>query len=403
MRRLVLLSLLILMGCGEIANAPAGGAAARFAGNRSGSTRLGTIFTVSTSGQERVIYRFNNLRADRGDGANPYAGLTNLNGTLYGTTLLGTSAGGTYNGTAFSVSATGSERLLHIFGIGLDGAYPYAGLIALNGKLYGTTQYGGAYERGTVFELNPVTGTERILYSFPANASPQAALTVVNGTLYGTASGGGTGCGSVFSITTAGKLRTLYEFTCKSNGAFPHAGLLALNGVLYGTTTEGGKSGPCCGTIFAVNLSSGKETQLHIFAGTPDGSDPFGTFIAVGGLLYGTTQQGGGGGHGSVYSVTPSGTVNVVYSFGGGTDGELPYSGVTWYKGRLYGTTPYGGGTTCSYYGTGCGTVYEVSRSGNEKVLYRFAGGTDGANPFGGLTALNGTLYGTTYYGGAER
>jgi uncharacterized repeat protein (TIGR03803 family) len=120
-------------------------------------------------------------------------------------------------------------------------------------------------------------------------------------------------------------------------------------------------------------------------------------------MLYGTTQSGGGLGRGEVYSVTPSGTVNVVYSFGGGTDGEGPYAGVTWFKGRLYGTTAFGGGTTCSYYGTGCGTVFEVSPTGREKVLYRFAGGTDGASPYGGLTLLNGAFYGTTYYGGSQR
>jgi len=402
LQRLVAVALLVLTGCGEIGGATGAGGAPKPAGSRSGPATLGTVFAVSTAGTERVIYRFNNLRGDRGDGANPYAGLTNVNGTLYGTTVLGTYAGGTYNGTAFSVGPTGSERVLHIFGLGLDGAYPYAGLLALNGKLYGTTLIGGAYGGGAVFELNPASGKERILYSFPANTDPQAPLTAVNGTLYGTTSAGGTGCGSVFSLTTAGKLQTLYGFTCKSDGAFPHAGLLALNGELYGTTTEGGASGPCCGTIFAISLASGKETQLHIFTGS-DGADAFGTFINIDGLLYGTTQSGGGLGRGEVYSVTPSGTVNVVYSFGGGTDGEGPYAGVTWFKGRLYGTTAFGGGTTCSYYGTGCGTVFEVSPTGREKVLYRFAGGTDGASPYGGLTLLNGAFYGTTYYGGSQR
>jgi uncharacterized repeat protein (TIGR03803 family) len=375
---------------------------------------LGTVFSVSTFGKERVLYRFSNTLGDRGNGEHPYAGLTAYDGALYGTTVLGTFAGGTYNGSVFESSPGGSERTLHLFASSTtDGMYPYSPLTPLDGRLYGTTSYGGTKSGGTFFTVDPASGKERILYNFPAQSSPESSLTVVNGLLYGTTSGGGTGCGSVFSISTAGREHSIYDFQCKGDGAFPHAGVIALDGMLYGTTTQGGESGGGYGTIFSVT-TSGVEKVLHVFAGHPsDGAYAFGNLIAVSGLLFGTTIGGGssenctapdgGYGCGTVYTVTPSGSVSVLYSFTGATDGAFPYQGLLSVKGALYGTTTFGGGSSCNYYGTGCGTIFKMTTSGKERILYRFAGGTDGANPYGGLTQLGGTLYGATYYGGARK
>jgi uncharacterized repeat protein (TIGR03803 family) len=417
----------LLASCARPADAPpipagafTGAATARAEPLRDRNSQpLGTVFAVSTAGEERVLYRFSNTLGDRGDGASPYAGLTEYNGALYGTTLLGIVLKRDFNGSAFEVTTDGGEHVLHIFGHGADGVYPYGGLTAFNGMLYGTTSQGGVNNAGTVFELNPKTGNFK---SGSDGTNPTGNLIVLHGALYGTTSGGrgggadgasGPGCGTVFKISPSGKERILYSFKCRSDGAFPHAGVIALNGKLYGTTTQGGESGSGAGTIFQLSMS-GTERVIHIFTGYPsDGAYAFGGLIARNGVLYGTTVGGGsssaciaplgGYGCGTVYEVTTSGSVRVIYSFGGGTDGEFPYGGLVNKSGGFYGTTGFGGGTACSYYGTGCGTIFEVTASGVERVLYRFQGGTDGANPYAGLTAVHETLYGTTYFGGAGR
>jgi uncharacterized repeat protein (TIGR03803 family) len=125
--------------------------------------------------------------------------------------------------------------------------------------------------------------------------------------------------------------------------------------------------------------------------------------IDVKGLLYGTLSSGGPHGQGTVYSITTSGTVNVVYSFSG-TDGAYPRARLIDAGGTLYGTTSTGGVRGCfSPNGSGCGTVFSVTRGGTEKVLHDFSyGGSDGYYPTSNLINVNGTLYGTTAYGGTH-
>jgi uncharacterized repeat protein (TIGR03803 family) len=176
-----------------------------------------------------------------------------------------------------------------------------------------------------------------------------------------------------------------------------------MNGALYGTTTEGGGLGSthlCCGTVFSVT-TTGKERVLHVFAGGSDGAYPQADLIDVDGTLYGTTTYGGAYGFGTVFSVTTDGTEKVLYSFGGGSDGEYPSAGLIDVKGTLYGTTTYGGSSSWCNFGYGCGTLFSVTTTGAEQVLHAFAGGSaDGANPHADLIDVNGTLYGTTFYGG---
>ena len=142
--------------------------------------------------------------ADGADGAHPSAGLIDVKGTLYGTT----GAGGAYScgskgcGTVFSITPGGTEDVLHSFGNLADGTLPQASLVELNGKLYGTTTSGGAYDQGTVFRITP-GGKEKVLYSFEGanGAQPLAGLIDVSGTLYGTTSAGGAyGDGTVFAL-----------------------------------------------------------------------------------------------------------------------------------------------------------------------------------------------------------
>jgi len=174
--------------------------------------------------------------------------------------------------------------------------------------------------------------------------------------------------------------------------------LTVLNGTLYGTTYGGGSSS--YGTIFKIT-TAGSESVIYSFKGTPDGEGPHAGLTALNGALYGTTEFGGTTcpdygslGCGTVFKVTSSGIESVLYSFKGTPDGEGPYAGLTELRGSLYGTTVLGG--------LGVGTVFAASTSGTENVLYSFKGAPDGAEPFAGLTVLSSTLYGTTPVGGTS-
>jgi len=150
---------------------------------------------------------------------------------------------------------------------------------------------------------------------------------------------------------------------------------------------------------------------LYAFQGVSDGYWPLAGLIDVNGTLYGTTNEGGkycatGSGVtcGTVFSVSTTGAKKIIYQFAGGSDGGYPQAGLIEVHGVLYGTTPLGGVANCrGVIGGTCGTLYSVTTCGVEKVLYRFAGGTDGSGPISPLTNVNGTLYGTTSDGGAYR
>ena len=343
---------------------------------------------------EKVLHSFTGGT----DGANPYAGVVlDKKGNLYGMTPLG---GSSYSGTVFKVSPTGTETVLYTFTGGTDGANPYGGLVLdQNGNLYGTTSGGGASGLGTVFQLTP-TGTETVLHSFSGGsdgANPYGSLIFdTQGYLCGTTYYGGTSnLGTVFKMTVSGSETLLYSFT-GADGAHPLAGVVVdAQNNLYGTTFGGGIGGGGNGAVFEVS-SSGAETVLYSFTGSPDGAQPkAGLILDAQGNLYGTTANGGNSVFGTVFKVTPSGTETVLYSFTGGGDGSHPDAGLVLDAlGNLYGTTS-GGGSSNN------GTVFRVVPSGAETVLYSFAGIPDGAYPEGGL-ALKGKkqLYGITYYGG---
>jgi uncharacterized repeat protein (TIGR03803 family) len=258
----------------------------------------GTVFSITRSGVESVLYSFE-------VGSHPSAGLRTVDRMLYGTTY----GGGEHRaGTVFSVTMAGKHKLLHSFAGSPDGAAPVAGLLNVNGTLYGTTYGGGAKAggNGTVFTLT-TAGKERVLYSFAGRhdgANPSAGLLNLNGTsLYGTTyHGGAHGLGTVFSLTTAGKERVLYSFAGSPDGANPEAGLRNVNGTLYGTTYQGGAHG--LGTVFSVT-TAGKERVLHSFAGRPDGASPVADLINVSSTLYGTTYKGGRKDLGTIFALTP--------------------------------------------------------------------------------------------------
>ncbi|MGA8532972.1 MAG: choice-of-anchor tandem repeat GloVer-containing protein [Candidatus Tumulicola sp.] len=298
--------------------------------------------------------------------------------------------------------------VLYRFAGGSDGAFPSTSLVKVQGNFYGSTAGGGSSGWGTIFAITR-SGTETVLHSFggaPADGGTPSDLTNVNGTHYGTTVNGGTyGHGTAFTITPSGTETVLYSFGGgPTDGAGP-TGLLNVLGTFYGTTVSGGTNG--YGTVFKMT-PSGKETVLYSFkGGAADGSYPGAVLIKVKGTLYGTTNGGGGSGCeggfgcGTVFAITTSGSETVLYSFAGGSDGGKPEGGLVNLKGTLYGTTTNGGGSSCG--GLGCGTVFAITTSGTETVLHRFdIGSADGAAPTSGLIHVKGTLNGTTPDGGTH-
>jgi uncharacterized repeat protein (TIGR03803 family) len=328
------------------------------------------------------------------------------------------------NGTSPQRLPAHGYTSLYSFKGGTDGGIPYASLLDVNGILYGTTQQGGTSTAcygsgcGTVFSIT-TSGQERVLYSFKGGkdgSSPEASLIDVNGTLFGTTySGGGNrcykqaGCGTVFAVATSGKETVLHRFTGGTrDGAYPWARLIDVKGTLYGTTAYGGASDD--GTVFTMS-KSGAESLLYSFKGPPaDGATPVAPLLDIKGELYGTTDGGGASGpyNGTVFGITTSGKETVLHSFAGGAgDGAEPWAGLIDVGSTLYGTTSEGGSTLsdCGNLLGSCGTVFAITTSGKESVFYHFiyhaSGQEDGWYPLAGLVAIGSTLYGTTEYGGS--
>jgi uncharacterized repeat protein (TIGR03803 family) len=217
--------------------------------------------------------------------------------------------------------------------------------------------------------------------------------------------------------TQAQTYTVIHTFTGGTDGGQPLAGfVMDAAGNLYGTASGGGNYPNDNGVVFEMT-ESGVETVLHIFGVAPDGASPEASLLMdSAGNLYGTTYAGGTNGLGTVFKLSQSNSVwteKVLYNFAGGTDGANPRASLIMDKeGNLYGTTCAGGaysagtGGICFLNGplpSGGGTVFELSQSGKETVLHSFGGGTDGANPWAGVTRdAEGNLYGTTSVGGTN-
>jgi uncharacterized repeat protein (TIGR03803 family) len=255
------------------------------------------------------------------------------------------------------------------------------------------------------------------LFYFPVNPgiAPSTPLVQgIDGNFYGatkgeslTKQGGCTNCGSVFKITPAGKLTTLYHFCTLVNcadGAVPLGRLVeGPDGSFYGTTTEGGDftcGANGCGTIFKITRA-GKLTTLHTFTG-PDGSFPQGALVlGPSGVFYGVATGNGANGGGTFFKIT-AGTLTTIYNFcaqSGCIDGGGPTGVIQATDGFFYGTTGSGGDVNCFLHS--CGTVFRLTPFGTLTTLHAFTGLADGAFPQGGLVqGADGELYGMTVGGG---
>lgn len=388
-----------------------------------------TVFTLSIGAAaqtEKVLYSFNGVNA-----GGPYSLTVDAAGNLYGVS----SYTPTHKyGAVFKLTKgpTGhwSMTVLYDFRGAADGEGPNGNLVFdAVGNLYGTTEYGGGVYNcscGVVFELSPTASgpwKETTLYSFKGGtdgALPQAGVIFdAAGNLYGTAASGG-----VFELSPnsqGGWTKTaIYAFKGGSDGLSSYAPLVFdQSGNLYGVTEFGGGIGSCyetwgCGTVFELTPNSGSWTEkvLYAFTGQGDGGDPFGGLVIDNqGNLYGVTAIGGnlsgcgGSGCGTVFELSLGSdglwTESNPYAFLGGDDGAYPQaqlaiSGAV----HFYGVATQGG-SAC-----GCGTVFELSKTQHgwaESTVHQFAGGSDGAYPYGGVVFnKQGTIFGATGAGGTN-
>jgi len=378
---------------------------------------------------------FTKLHAFQGtDGESPNAGMVQAtNGDLYGTTSLGGESDNDA-GTIYKISTSGRFTSLYSFCSQTgcpDGENPFSVLVqGGNGDFYGTTEYGGAGNTcvgnqgcGTAFKISP-SGQFTSLYSFCTQGTctdgefPAGGLAVAsNGSLYGvTLTGGGTvgcpvgvgggGCGTVYKITPAGRLSTVYNFCSQSecvDGVGPDAALLlGRDGNFYGTTSGGGDAGH--GVAFKIT-PQGSLTVLYSFCSLSNCMDGLGpeAKLAQGsdGNFYGSTTGGGAHSAGTLFQLTPTGVLTTLYNFcslSGCSDGSLASPLIQATDGNFYAVTQTGGVST------GEGTIFKITSGGVFTTLYEFClrnGCPDGVHPLAGLVQdTNGALYGATSAGG---
>ena len=351
-----------------------------------------------------VLYNFG---SNSGDPYNPgYSGIVaqGQDGNLYSTAV----HGGTCCGAVFQMTSAGKLKNIHSFtGSGNDGAFPQGGVtLGTDGSFYGTTYEGGSATAGAVFKVT-ASGTYMTLYSFTGGsdgAYPYAPPVEGNdGNFYGTTTAGGNtvacggGCGTIYKITTAGVLTTLYQFDI-THGYAPYAPLvLGTDGNFYGTTTFGTSAN--AGVVFKIT-PAGKFTLLFSFDPT-HGQTPFSGLVqGTDGNFYGTTTSGGSVGGGVVFKITSAGKLTVLHNINGTTDGRSPYGGlVLGSDGNFYGANAYGG-TVNSNCSNGCGTFFKITPKGAYSVLSNFdstTGATPEITPF---QHTSGVVYGDTEIGG---
>jgi uncharacterized repeat protein (TIGR03803 family) len=371
-------------------------------GGTAGYAGAGTVYRISTGGVFTLMHSF-----DGGPGGGrPRSPLVRAtDGNLYGNTVIG---GHADLGMIFKMTPTGTVTHLHSFDGVTDSQYPqsnfeeapdglfYGGIQpviykmtktgtftilrvldaptegdgannltrATDGNYYGTTDFYGPANKGTLFRTTP-TGDVTLLHIFTGGVSDGDAPTPngklvqgADGALYGTTvAGGATNHGVIFKITTAGVFTLLHSFNNAVQGSAPRGPLLlASDGNFYGTTSTGGPG--TAGTIFRMT-PAGVVTVVHSFTGNvTDGAYPFSGLVqSPTGTLYGTSSLGGVGHAGTVFSLTLGGTFAVVHSFSGGAAGSGPASTPTLLGGHLYGTTVYGGIAS----GLGMGIVFRVA------------------------------------------
>lgn len=332
-----------------------------------GTFGSGTVFQLTPSANgwiHTVLYSF----TGGADGGEPYKGVTlDAQGNIYGTAVTGgTGACEGGCGVVYKLTQTGgawTQTVIYSFTGGDDGSGPGAGLtIDDQGNLYGVTPTGGANGLGTIYQLSPNQSGNwdfTVIHTFTGGADGATGsagrLLLHGGDLYGVATAGGVhGQGVAFELAPSQvggwRFRTIYAFQGEPDAGFPYGGLLSdRSGNLYGTTYYDGAND--LGSVYELFRVAGKwqEKVLYSFQGGSDGQSPISTLVSdAAGNLYGTTSEGGAGGFGTIFKLTPSSsgtwTESVVHSFRGPPDGSFPYNGMVGDgAGHFYGATVHGG------------------------------------------------------------
>lgn len=402
-----------------------------------GENDEGTLFSLDPAGNGGTIHSFGHT-----DGSHPIAGLGNSGDFLYGTAYYGgqkTAQCLSGCGTVFRYDLlTRRFLLLHDFGSVArpQAQNPYGGVIDVNGVLYGATD-ARPYTFGAVYEVKTNGTSFSIVHEFQGNSKDDGRagkgdLAYDDGTILGTTQDGGHpggyGYGTIYRFrTTIPNYGVIYRFSgFPSKGpTHPWAGLFKYGDTFYGTASSGGSYG--CGAVYSVG-PRGFNVVYEFKCAPSDGNEPFAKLVAANGMLYGTTYKGGADDIGTIFAVSPDGKTYAHYSFanegGKRPEGAYPYAGLVLHDGMLYGTAQNGGAYDK-------GTVYRVAPlRGNPTptpspsptptpsptssptpsvppstmpsfaIVHLFAGGHNGANPVSPVTVVNGDLYGTTYNGG---
>lgn len=308
---------------------PTGGLIIDSAGHLYGSAQggvnnVGAIFEVTPAGVVSVLHSFNGS-----DGSYPAVNpIRDQAGNLYGTTSQGGASAGCSCGTVFKLTPEGELTVLHSFSGGY--AYPSALTLDAAGNLYGFEYASNA--NGSIFKVTP-DGTFSVAYNFCSlsncadGSAPVGSLIVSKaGNFYGTTNRGGQfNQGTVFELTPEFDESVLYSFTGGSDGGNPVGKLTQdANGNMYGVTYAGGSTPTAYGTVFRIT-PSGVESALYSFcaeANCADGARPAGALVLdAAGNLYGTTILGGTLDAGVVFKVTRAGTESVLQNLTIAADG----------------------------------------------------------------------------------
>lgn len=303
-----------------------------------------------------------------------------------------------------SVAEAQTYTVLHSFGSPGDGIEPM-GIVLTQGTpptYWGSTWVGGSNYDGTIFRITYNNGS----WAYGVLADFNGSYTGENGDKpynvnpsgYGVAAGGYGGYGEVYHVTVSGAMGVLYNFPLNSNGIYPVGAVANTSSHIYGVTTSGGSTD--YGVLYSLTTSSPyTETILHNFTAGADGIQPrAGVVMSSSGALYGTTYSGSKGYLGTVFSYNTNTQIyKVMHSFTGTPDGAGPYAELTLDSaGDVLGTTS--GGGKYNY-----GTVFKITAAGQEKILYSFTGGTDGATPEGQLLLDSaGDIFGSASGGGVS-
>lgn len=376
------------------------------------SKLMGIMLLVNSLMSQAVVTTLHNLVGT--EGQFPHGQLVQgRDGNLYGTT-----SPGAVVANAFRITPTGTYTVLHSFNptAGALQPSPSTLMIGLDGNFYGTTTNGNA-AGGTLFKMTP-DGTVTVLHQFGSILNdgysidngilrPTPPVQTADGILYGTTtSGGQNGVGTVYKLTATGIYSIIHHFVLSlTDGSNPSAPLVVgRDGNLYGTTTSGGPPTAFSGTVFRIT-PSGVIKMLYSFNAFDDGGHQPQAPLVLGtdGIFYGTTfgnsalnQQG------NIFKITAAGAytnLNGLDFVKGVTDGAFPSAGlVQASNGLFYGATTRGG-IPPGLFADDAGVLFDIDKLGSYNVAHTFDKTVDGARPLYSLVQhTNGKLYGATRF-----